>query len=58
MNVTIHYDDEEDLPEEGVVLESLRSLHARGMIRDEVWIRRAFVIYNQDGILVAALDHI
>ena len=58
MNVTINYDDEADLPEEGIVLESLRSLHARQLIRDEVWIRRAFVIYNQDGVLVAALDQI
>jgi hypothetical protein len=58
MNVTINYDDEADLPAEGIVLESLRSLHARQLIRDEVWIRRAFVIYNQDGVLVAALDQI
>ena len=58
MNVTINYDEDDDLPEEGVVLQSLRRLHARGLIHDEVWIRRAFVIYNQEGVLVAALDQI
>jgi hypothetical protein len=56
MNITINYNDEADLPDEGVVLQSLRNLHARGLINDEVWIRRAFVIYNQEGVLVAALD--
>jgi hypothetical protein len=58
MNVTINYDDDADLPDDGIILESLRNLHARGLIQEEVWIRRAFVIYNHDGVLVAALDHI
>jgi Ring finger domain len=58
MNITINYDDDADLPDEATIIESLRSLHARQLIRDEVWIRRAFVIYNQDGVLVAALDQI
>jgi len=58
MNVTVHYDDEADLPEEGIVIDTLRNLTQRNMVHEEVWIRRAFVFYNQEGQLVAALDQV
>jgi len=58
MNVTVHYDDEADLPEEGLVIDTLRNLTQRNMVHEEVWIRRAFVFYNHEGQLVAALDQV
>ena len=56
MNVTVHYDEEEDLPPEHLIIQSLRSLHSRNLIGEEVWIRRAIVMYNENGELVATLD--
>lgn len=52
--LTIHYDN--DLPEEQELFRILRQLNSNHLIRDTVYVRMAYVFYNDTGQLVAALD--
>lgn len=56
VNMTLYYDNEEDIEPEGEILERMRQLNQAGLVGDEVWIRRGLIFYNADGELVAAFD--
>ena len=54
--VTIHYNDDEDLPQEDILEHTMRELLRNRRIRENVWIRRSFVFTNDDGENVAIVD--
>lgn len=54
--VTIHYNDDEDLPQEDILEHTMRELIRHRRITENVWIRRAFVFTDDQGENVAIVD--
>jgi hypothetical protein len=52
----IYYDNDDDLPQESVLTNTISSLVRRRLIFDSVWVRRAHVLYNEHGTVVAAIE--